>query len=434
MPKSTDIEKGRKTTMKAGRRRAEAERAREERLSLISAGTGEIFREYFGKFVGDAFVDVMREEIELLCGPRHRPDPDAEHFRAGSAPGYVLHEGRRRDVTRPRMRRREGDGSVEATLSTYANAQEPGELRERILDAFQVGVSSRDQERLHGENTPGVSKSEVSRLWRGEGGKLLAAFRARDIVRPDWLTLMLDGIRLDEGLIAVAALGIAEDGTKHLLDFELGASESTETAKGLVERLTRRGFAPKEGCRLLAVLDGAQALKAAVLAYWPDAIVQRCLVHKERNVKRFLRQKDWGELSRHFDRLRKAQGLAAGEEALRALERFVGERNKAALESLREAGDELLAVHRLEVPATLHTSLLSTNLIEGPFRNVRRKMERVCRWDAATDMPSRWLSYALMEAERGFRKIRHFGDLKLLARALAKGLPERSCAAGPVAV
>ena len=399
--------------------------AKHLRTTGVSAETAAMWREFAHAAVREMLGEVMLEEVELLCGPRHRPGPDAEHFRSGTAPGYVLHEGRRMDVTRPRVRRNDGDGgTTETLLSSYVNAQEPGELHQRMLDAFQVGVSSRDQRRLHGKNTPGVSKSEVSRLWRREGEKCLEAFRSRDIARPDWLVLMLDGIYLEKDLTAVVALGVTEDGTKHLLDFELGASETTDTAKGLVERLSRRGFAPAEGCRLLAVLDGSAALKSALLAYWPDAVVQRCLIHKERNVRRFLRKCDYKDLSRHFGRLRHAQGLTAGQEALRELERFVGERNKAALESLREAGDELLALHRLEVPSTLNVSFLSTNLIENPFRNVRKRMERVCQWNTATDQPSRWLAYALMEAERGFRRVSHAGDLKALREALA--LPRRA--------
>ena len=397
-----------------------ADLVRQLRAKDVSAETGGKFREFARENIQGMLVDVMLEEVEILCGPRHRPERGVENFRAGSAPGYVLHEGRRMDVVRPRVRRREDGKTVETPLSTYANAQEPGELHQRMLDAFKVGVSSRDQERLHGENTPGVSKSEVSRLWRRAGEKCLEALRSRDIARKDWLALMLDGIHLADDLMAVVALGIAEDGTKHLLDFELGASETTATSKGLVERLSRRDFAPAEGCRLLSVLDGSAALKSAVMAYWPDTVVQRCLVHKERNVRRFLRRKDWKELGRLFGRLRHAQGLEAGQEALRDIDRFVGERNKAALESLREAGDELLALHRLEVPATLNVSLLSTNLIENPFRNMRRKMERVSRWQAETDQPSRWLAYALTEVERGFRRVRHFGDLAQLRATLAR--------------
>lgn len=401
-------------------KRQQARVARSMGAVGVSAQTGEEFREFLRGHVREWLVGVMQEEVARLCGPRQQPDAASEHYRAGSAPGYVFHEGRRQNVVRPRVRRREGDATRETLLATYANAQEPGQLQERILDAVRAGVSGREQERLHDENTPGVSKSEVSRLWRREGEKTLAALRARDLRRDDWLVLMLDGVFLARELVAVVALGIAADGTKHLLDFELGASETAETAKGLVERLQRRGFAPAAGCRLLTVLDGSSALKTAVRTYWPDAVVQRCLVHKERNVRRFLRKQDWKELARHFDRLRKAQGLVAGQEALRALERFLGDKNAAALESLREAGDELLAVHRLEVPATLHVSLLSTNLIENPFRNMRRKMERVCRWQVETDQPSRWLAYALTEVQRGFRRVRHAGDLSALRTALAK--------------
>jgi transposase-like protein len=403
--------------------RKQRERARVAQESLVdgvSAKTAEEFRNFLRGEIRGMMVRVMLEEVELLCGPRHAPLPDTPFFRAGSAPGYVLHEGRRQDVVRPRVRRHEGDGTRETLLSSYGNAQDPDELRRRIFEAFQVGVSSRDQKRLHGENTPGVSKSEVSRLWRKEGEKVLDALRSRDIARDDWLVLMLDGVRLEKDLIAVISLGIASDGTKHFLDFEIGASESAETAKGLLERLSRRGFRAAGGGRLLAVLDGSQALKSAVLSYWPDAVVQRCLVHKERNVRSYLRRGEWKGLARHFNRLRKAQGLVAGREALRELERFLGDRNKAALESLREAGDELLAVHRLEVPATLHISLLSTNLIESPFANMRRKLERVTRWDASTEQPQRWLAYGLLEAERGFRRIRHFEDLAALRAALAK--------------
>ena len=389
-------------------------------MQQLSAYTAEEFREFLQGEVRALLMGCIQAEVDALCGPSYRPNPEAECHRAGSAPGYVLYEGRRQDIIRPRVRRKSGESESEIQLATYANAKEPGELRARILDAFSVGVSGRDQSRLHGEDTPGTSKSEVSRLWRREGAKRLAEFRERSIVREDWLVLMLDGVWLDKELMAVVALGIAADGTKHILDFELGASESTETAKGLLERLVRRGFAPTKDGRLLVGLDGSSALKSAVLSYWPDAVIQRCLVHKERNIRRFLRHKDWKELAGHFDRLRKAQGSVAGQEALKELERFVGERNQAALESLKEAGDELLALHRLEVPATLHVSLLSTNLIEGPFRNMRRKLERVSRWRAETEQASRWLAYGLLEAERGFRRLRHAGDLEALRRALQK--------------
>lgn len=376
------------------------------------------FREYVREQVRDIIIGVMLSEVELLCGPLHQPKAGGEFYRSGSAPGYILHEGRRHDVKRPRVRQRTAAGTSETVLRTYAEAQDPGELRSRIFAALQGGVSSREQSSVQGGDAPGLSKSEVSRLWAKEGEKLLGAFRSRDICRPDWLALMLDGVVLERDLVAVVALGVTVDGKKMLLDFELGASENSDTAKTLLERLVRRGFAPAAGYRLLSVLDGSSALKTAVSAYFPDTAFQRCLVHKERNLRRYLRRSDYPELSLLFDRLRKAEGEEAGGEALSELERFLSSRNASALESLREAGDEMICLHRLNVPATLNASFLSTNLIENPFRNVRRKTDRVCRWRKETNQASRWLAMALLEAEKGFRRLRNHKDLIKLHEAL----------------
>jgi transposase-like protein len=75
--------------------------------------------------------------------------------------------------------------------------------------------------------------------------------------------------------------------------------------------LIERGFTPSR--RLLAVLDGSAALKKAVRKFFPDAEIQRCLVHKERNIRARLSKRDWGELARHFKRLRQVQGAEAAE-------------------------------------------------------------------------------------------------------------------------
>ena len=139
----------------------------------------------------------MREEVELLCGPRHRPSPGSAHFRSESTDGYTLYEERRMGVIRPRVRLRQGNGrSYEAPLVTYMAAQELKEIHQRVLDLFRTGVSGRNQKRLHGEDTQGASATSVSRLWRREGRKALAAFRGRDITRNDWVVLMLDGLVL----------------------------------------------------------------------------------------------------------------------------------------------------------------------------------------------------------------------------------------------
>ena len=148
------------------------------------------------------------------------------------------------------------------------------------------------------------------------------------------------------------------------------------------------------------------------------SVVQRCLVHKERNVRSKLSKKHWGELARLFKRLRSVQGREAALEVVGELKRFLNGKNAEALKSLEEAGEDLIALQSLNVPSTLHRSLLSTNAIENSFRNTRDKLGRVTRFRAETDQATRWLSFALLEAEKGFRRISGYDDMPDLVAAL----------------
>jgi putative transposase len=377
------------------------------------------FRTFMRGAARDLVLRVMSSEVELLCGPAYHPTESSGRFRAGSAPGSVLIEDRGEALNRPRVRKRgKAGGSEEIELSSYRAAREPGALHAMLLRALIGGVSTRGQQEVHPES-PQASKSSISRLFAREGARIFEEFRERDIVRDDWLSLMLDGVRLTHELWVVVALGVAQDGTKWMLDFEVGASENAQVTTALASRLVERGFAPKKGCRLLCVFDGSKALRKAAKKLWPSAVFQRCLVHKERNLKRYLSKRDWGEVARLVKRIRVAQGADAGREALAALRRFIAHRNAEALASLDEAGEELIALHLLEVPNTLHRSLLSTNLIENSIRNIRGKIGRVSRWRAETDQPRRWMAMALVQIEKGFRRLSGYRDLSSLAAALA---------------
>ena len=390
-----------------------------DQLGQVSVSeAGEVFRNYLRGAVRRMLVDVMSAEVEELTGPKYHPSGGQVHRRAGSAGGKVLYEGRGETIKRPRVRRVSEDGSTkEVQLESYLAAQEPSELQSAIVRALVAGTSSRDVSAVY-PDSPKTSRSNVSRLWAMVGAAKVIALRTRDIASQDWLVLILDGIHLSKDQTAIAAIGITSGGEKHVLDFELGSSENYEVCRDLLARIKSRGF--KTEGRLLALTDGSAALKKAVLEHFRDAIIQRCLVHKERNIRARLSKRDWGELARLFKRLREVQGGRAAREALAELERFLGTKNAAALASLHEAGEDLIALHKLEVPSTLHASLLSTNLIENSFRNVRRKLGRVTRFRVETDQSSRWLAYALDEAEKGFRRIQGYAALKHLKAALAR--------------
>jgi transposase-like protein len=389
-----------------------------ETLGQVSSDdAGAIFREHIRVGVLQMISEVISAEVAELCGPRHLPT-GGDVYRAGSSPGRVLVDGQREEIVRPRVRERQADGSTcEVPLATYQSANNPAELHASILSALAAGVSTREVKNVQ-PKSPGAGRSSVSELWKSAGHKFVNELRGKDLSKQDWAILMLDGIRLSKDQLAIVALGITADGHKHVLDFDLGSTENAEVCRDLMRRLAKRGFACRR--RLLAVLDGSDVLRSVVKEFFADAVIQRCLVHKERNIKAKLSKRHWGELSRLFQRLREVQGKAAAEEVVAELEAFLRPLNAEALKSLHEAGKDLIALHCLEAPSTLHRNLLSTNAIENSFRNTRRKLGRVTRFRAETDQATRWLSFALLEVEKGFRRISGHADLPQLLTALER--------------
>lgn len=378
-------------------------------------------QELFLTLVRDSLRSVaeqmLLEEVAALCGPSHYPRPGAAYRRAGSERGTCHAGGRREAIIRPRVRKLAGDGTEEEhRLASYAAMRTPSNNAAAVVTALQAGMSTRSQEWA----SEGVmSKSAASRHWIKATAAKITEVRERDLRKMAFFGLMLDGVCLGDGAVVVIALGLRATGEKVLLDFEVGASENAVVCTALVARLQRRGFGPPAGSRLLAVLDGAAALQTAVLTLWPTAVIQRCLVHKERNLFGYLRKGDQAEARRLWRRLRLAQGEAAGREALAALQAFLAPLNAAASASLAEAGDQLIALHQLNVPATLHVSLLSTNAIENVMRNYRAQTAKVSRWRLETDQISRWTATALLHVERRFHRIKGHADLPQLLAALA---------------
>ena len=359
-----------------------------------------------------ALVDQMKEEVAALCGPHYHPAPEAVHRRAGSASGQFRLNGAEARFARPRVRRKQGR---EVWLKTYAAVRDADQVQEEILRAVTSGVSTRDVRRVH-PNGRGFSASEVRCHWAEGSSRYLEMLRGRDLRAEPLAILILDGIVLSGELVVIVALGVLGDGRKRMLDFEVGSAESYEVGRVLMERLDQRGV--RFGGRPLCILDGSAALKRTVLARYPEAVVQRCLVHKERNLRGCLSRKDYPELNRLMNRLRRVQGAAAAREALGDLKRFVAGKNQKALASVEEAGEELIALHLLEAPSTLQVSLLSTNAVENPIRNFRAKTRRVTRWRPQSDMSERWTAYAMLTVEQGFHRIYGYHDLPVLLRAL----------------
>ena len=389
----------------------------EEQVQFLDSA--EAFRDYIRSCTRRALAEVFEQELRDLCGERYARGQKEGCQRAGSAPSYVMTEAGREPMRRPRVRRTGANGeSEEVFLKSWKLAQSPDEWEAATMRAVLCGVSTRDMPTLRASELQGQSKSSVSRMWQRKSAELVGQMQQADLSDFDMVVLMLDAVVLTAGLVATVALGIDAAGHKRVLGFRVGSSENKEVCRDLLSNLKRRGLRAPHGRCLLAVLDGSEALKQALLDEYPDTIIQRCLVHKERNLRGYLSKRHWKELAELFKLLRQCQGPEQAKERGAAIEGFLSDKNAQARASWAEAGKELTALPDLDVTNELHKSLLSTNCIENAFKNLRRHIGKVCRWREESDQADRWLASGLILASKGFRRIAGYKHLPELVAAL----------------
>ena len=266
-----------------------------------SKEAGALLRSALRDKMREALMEIFEEEVQGLCGSSHSRDSKTDYYRAGSSPAKVKLGAQEHAIRRPRVRKSLGDASAEKHLASWKAAKDPEAWEQSLYRAILCGVSTRSANRLHEGELKGLSKSTVSRLWATKAKALIDEMQQRDLSDLGILVVMLDGIYLCEGLCSVAAIGIDRNGAKHVLGFKTGSSENSEVCRDLVGELHRRGLRPVPGKRFLAVTDGSNALKNALknalLELYPDTVTQRCLVHKERNLRGYLSKRHWADIA-----------------------------------------------------------------------------------------------------------------------------------------
>ena len=215
-------------------------------------------------------------------------------------------------------------------MNSWKLAQSRDEWEAAIERAVLCGVSTRQMPSLCESELKGQSKSEISRAWQRKSAELVVEMQQADLSDFDLLILVLDAVVLSSGLTATVALGINSKGEKRVLGFRVGSSENREVCRDLLLDLNRRGLKVPKGRYLFAVLDGSPALKQALLEVYPHTLIQRCLVHKERNLQGYLSKRHWGELAALFKALRQCQGGEQAKEAAEAIEVFLSDKNAQA--------------------------------------------------------------------------------------------------------
>jgi putative transposase len=379
-----------------------------EGLLALAVGTG--FQ------VMDAIID---ESVIVLAGPKGRHDPNRTAVRHGTEDGSVVLGGRRVPVRRPRVRT--ADGSAEVAVPAYELFASTDVLSAMVLEKMMAKLSTRrfaaglEPVGAQVEATArSTSKSAISRRFVAATETALADLLAADLTELDLVALMIDGVHFAEHL-CVVALGIGIDGTKHPLGLVEGDTENTTVVRDLLADLRDRGLDTTGP--ILCVLDGAKALSAAVKAVFDHPIIQRCQLHKIRNVESKLPD---GLASTVAKKMRAAYhnpDALAAEATLEDLARQLAKSHPGAAGSLREGLSETLAVTRLGVPPTLARTLRSTNAVESMIEICRDHSTNVKRWRDG-QMALRWCAAGMLEATKQFRRVNGFLHLPALRDAL----------------
>jgi putative transposase len=368
---------------------------------------------------------LIDEEVEQVTGQRYTHQADRQATRWGHDEGHVIFAGRKVALPRPRVRSVEGR---EIPLTRYQAFAHPQRMQKAVSQRILRRVSTRDYAGVLDEvcDGYGIQKSSVSRHWKAASQQQLQQLLERPLGELDLCVLFLDGKEFHDFTLIVA-MGVDRQGRKHVLGLWSGATENAVVCGALLDDLIARGLSMDKP--YLFILDGAKALKKAVVSrFGSKGLIQRCRVHKKRNIQKYLPKKYHGMLSM---KLRMAWGMTEYDKAyqeLRKVHDWLASINQAAAESLEEGMEETLTINRLGLPSQLRRLFASTNIIESCFSRAGDLCRGVKHWRDG-NMAQRWAGTVLLEAETRFRRIQAYGQLPLLINALTNTLDKQEAAA-----
>ena len=343
--------------------------AREVQLPLSVEALVELSRQSLSSFAVEVGLKVaqclLEDEVTQRCGQRHERLPNRHQTRFGHQRGFITIAGQKVSVEKPRVRYTDDRG--EAELERYGLLQSPDALPQAALEHLVNGVSTRRYERVVqlARAGFGVKKSSVSRGFVRASAQEVAQLAERRFDDEQFAVIYVDAQPYASEAMVVA-LGITTAGEKRILGLRQGATENAAVVTSLLEELRERGV--RTDRPTLFVLDGAKALLAAVVRVWGKfAVIQRCQVHKRRNVEAHLVEKHHEELGRRLAAAYHETNVTQALTLLRATVKWLRRLSPAAATSLEEGLAETLTVVRLGVPELLRKTLATTNPIESAF-------------------------------------------------------------------
>lgn len=418
MKRSSSEDKG---TVKLGTSRKEAV------TEILGLELSEIIRSGVHQSMLDfcrLFVDLLiNTEVQERAGRRYEHNSKRECSRWGSQNGSVYMLGQKAEIEKPRLRNT--NKGVELELETHKALNDKRLLNEQTASKMLAGVSTRKYattvEKL--TRSAGISRQSVSRKGIAFMSAQLDEFRKRSLVGLNILVIFIDGIGLADRQ-HIAAIGVDTDGKKHLLGIKQGATENSGVCIALIADLINRGLKPEGG--YLFVIDGSKALaKSITSTFGKQALIQRCLLHKIRNLKDYLSKTQFETIRQKMHAAFNKPSHREAEKAFDLLRRELLLISPSAANSLTDGLQQLLTLHRIGIKGILRRSLSTTNCIESIFSSARYYSRNIKRWRNEEQM-DRWLATGLLEAEKHLKRILGYTQLPKLAKAIEKEIEKQN--------
>jgi transposase-like protein len=365
---------------------------------------------------------VIDAEIESKCGKPHERSTKSACYRHGKQKtGYVIINGQKKHLVKPRIVTR-GSRKKEVPLESYRDFQNNSIMEASVLAKMLHGVSTRNYRAVAEavQDAYGIGKSSVSRHFVRASAKALKDFDERPIDRY-FPIIFIDGYEIG-GDIMVVALGVDENGVKMALSMRQGGTENAGVINSMFDDMERRGL--QKDRPILFVIDGSKAIHAAITKRFENYFIQRCRVHKKRNILDHAPVAMKNEVDRRIEEVYAERDYEKARSSMESLAKWAEKINPDMAGSIREGMEETLTVIRLDVPPFLYKTLYSTNPIESLNSSLERFAHRVKKWRSG-DMKKRWLAAAIIQAEERMHRVRGMLGIGTLVKNMEKLIDEK---------
>lgn len=367
---------------------------------------------------------LMEHEVSELAGDRYSHDkPHAGRYRRwGSNPGSIQVGGQRLRVRVPRVEDVETGRTQSPEI--YGRFRKLEEPPPHVIEAIFRGLGTRNlddvTERLM--DSYGLSKSRWSDLFVRHSGEILEGFLNRRLDDATYVALFIDG-KVIQGQSLLVAIGVTARGEKRTLGLAQASTENAGAITVMLREMIERGLGFDDG--ILIVIDGSKGMRKAIDDVFGDhAVIQRCQLHKMRNVLDYLSESErptWKKLLQDLYACEDYQEARGKATALIASLKSV---NVSAARSLEEGLEETLTICRLKLVQHFKRAFSTTNIIESANSVIARKTRHITRWTTA-DQRLRWSALALLDFEESCNRIHNFSRLPMLQKIITNEIQQR---------